>query len=68
MGDIRYVKLSINNGFGGDVILAAKTTELLNHYIKNFNAVRIPYSDIGEAPMLLISDTAALNIFRDYLE
>ena len=34
------IKLSIDNGFAGDVVLEAKTTGLAKHYEKDFGAVK----------------------------
>ena len=60
------IKLSIDNGFGGDVILEAKTTELARHYTKDFGAVRIP--DFSTAALrFLIADEAVKRIFLTYL-
>lgn len=61
------IKLSIDNGFAGDVTLDAKTTQLENYYIKKFGAVKLPVFS-SSAPRLLIADTAAKNIFFSYLE
>lgn len=61
------IKLSVDNGFGGDVVLEAKTTELAKHYEKDFGAVRLP-SFMSSAPRLLIADEAAKRIFFSYLE
>lgn len=61
------IKLSVDHGFGGDVVLAAKTPELARHYEKDFGAVRLP-SFRSSAPRFLIADEAAKNIFFRYLE
>lgn len=61
------IKLSVDNGFGGDVILRAKTTELERHYVRDFGAVRLPSFDSG-APRFIIADKAAKRIFFSYLE
>ena len=60
------IKLSVDHGFGGDVVLEAKTTELANHYINDFGAVKLP--SFSGAPRLLIADDAAKRIFFSYLE
>lgn len=60
------IKLSIDNGFAGDVVLEAKTTELARHYEKEFGAVRLPMFD-SSAPRYLIADEAAKRIFFTYL-
>lgn len=60
------IKLSIDNGFAGDVVLEAKTTELARHYEKDFGAVRLPTFDAA-APRYLIADEAAKRIFFTYL-
>lgn len=36
------IKLSIDHGLAGDVVLEAKTTELARHYEKDFGAVSLP--------------------------
>lgn len=60
------IKLSIDNGFAGDVVLEAKTTELARHYEREFGAVRLPTFD-SSAPRYLIADEAAKRIFFTYL-
>lgn len=60
------IKLSIDNGFAGDVILEAKTTRLAKHYEKDFGAVRLPVFQ-SSAPRYLIADEAAKRIFLSYL-
>ena len=60
------IKLSIDNGFAGDVVLEAKTTSLARHYERDFGAVRLPvFSSL--APRYLIADEAAKRIFFTYL-
>ncbi len=61
------IKLSIDNGFGGDVVLEAKTTQLAEHYAQDFGAVKLP-SLGSSAPRFLIADEAAKRIFFSYLE
>ena len=60
------IKLSIDHGFTGDVVLEAKTTELAKHYEKDFGAVALP--SFGNAPRYLIADEAAKRIFFNYLK
>lgn len=60
------IKLSIDNGFAGDVILEAKTTALARHYETDFGAVKLPAFD-ASAPRYLIADEAAKRIFFTYL-
>ena len=60
------IKLSIDNGFAGDVVLEAKTTSLARHYEKDFGAVRLPMFG-SSAPRYLIADEAAKRIFFTYL-
>ncbi len=60
------IKLSIDNGFAGDVVLEAKTTELARHYERDFGAVRLPMFS-SSAPRYLIADEAAKRIFFTYL-
>lgn len=61
------IKLSIDNGFGGDVILEAKTDALANHYRDDFGGVELPSFD-GHAPRFLIQGEAAKNLFFSYLK
>lgn len=61
------IKLSVDNGFGGDVILRAKSTELGRHYQRDFGAVKLPSFDTA-APRFIIADEAAKRIFFSYLE
>ena len=61
------IKLSIDYGFNGDVVLEAKTEELARHYSKDYGAVRLPAFG-SSAPRFLIADTAAKQIFFAYLE
>lgn len=60
------IKLSVDNGLAGDVVLEAKTDELARHYEKDFGAVRIPAFQTA-APRYLIADEAAKKIFFTYL-
>lgn len=60
------IKLSIDNGFAGDVVLEAKTTSLARHYERDFGAVRLPVFG-SSAPRYLIADEAAKRIFFTYL-
>lgn len=60
------IKLSIDNGLAGDVVLEAKTAQLAQHYERDFGAVRIPVFQ-SAAPRYLIADEAAKRIFFTYL-
>lgn len=60
------IKLSIDNGFAGDVVLEAKTTDLARHYERDFGAVPLPIFG-SSAPRYLIADEAAKRIFFIYL-
>ena len=60
------IKLSIDNGLTGDVVLEAKTTALAKHYERDFGAVRLPMFQ-SSAPRYLIADEAAKRIFFTYL-
>lgn len=60
------IKLSIDNGFAGDVVLEAKTTALAKHYEKDFGAIPLPKLS-SAAPRYLIADEAAKRIFFTYL-
>lgn len=59
------IKLSIDNGLTGDVVLEAKTTQLARHYERDFGAVALP--SFGSTPRYLIADEAAKRIFFTYL-
>lgn len=61
------IKLSIDNGFGGDVILEAKTDALAAHYRDDFGGIELPSFD-GTAPRFLIQGEAAKNLFFSYLK
>jgi len=60
------IKLSIDSGLTGDVVLEAKTSELAKHYEKDFGAVLLP-TFRASAPRYLIADEAAKRIFFTYL-
>jgi len=60
------IKLSIDSGLTGDVVLEAKTAELAAHYEKNYGAVQLP-TFRAAAPRYLIADEAAKRIFFTYL-
>jgi len=60
------IKLSIDNGFAGDVVLETKTSQLAKHYEKDFGAVALP--SFGGAPRYLIADESAKRIFFRYLQ
>ena len=60
------IKLSIDNGLTGDVVLEAKTTKLAKHYEDDFGAVKLPVFQ-SSAPRYLIADEAAKRIFFTYL-
>ena len=61
------IKISIDNGLRSDVVLEAKTTELAEHYERDFGAVKLPIFS-ADASRFLIADDAAKNIFFSYLE
>ena len=61
------IKLSVDYGLGGDVVLEAKTSELEKHYVSDFGAVKLPIHT-ASAPRYLIANDAAKNIFFSYLE
>lgn len=61
------IKLSIDHGFGGDVILEAKTDKLAAHYRDDFGGIELPVFD-GGAPRFLIQGEAAKRIFFSYLK
>ena len=60
------IKMSIDCGFTGDVVLEAKTTALAKHYERDFGAVRLPGFP-SSAPRYLIADETAKRIFFTYL-
>lgn len=60
------IKLSIDYGFAGDVVLEAKTEKLARHYEQDFGAVQLPTFQ-SSAPRYLIADEAAKHIFFTYL-
>ncbi|MEY8261759.1 hypothetical protein AALA80_15650 [Oscillospiraceae bacterium 50-60] len=60
------IKLSIDHGFAGDVVLEAKTSQLAKHYEQDFGAVPLPA--FGSAPRYLIADESAKKIFFSYLK
>lgn len=59
------IQLSIDCGYGGAIYLKAKTSELREHYIRDFGA--IPFSRTDPF-MLLIDGDAARNLFSLFLE
>lgn len=60
------IKLSIDSGLTGDVVLEAKTTALAQHYEKDFGAIPLPTFQ-SSAPRYLIADEAAKRVFFTYL-
>ena len=58
------IQLSIDYGYGGAIYLKAKTSELREHYIKDFGA--IPFSR-RDPFLLLIEGEAARDLFTQYL-
>lgn len=60
------IKLSIDHGLAGDVVLEAKTNELALHYERDFGAIPIPTFQTA-AQRYLIADEAAKRIFFTYL-
>ena len=60
------IKLSIDSGLTGDVVLEAKTTSLAKHYEEDFGAILLPTFQ-SSAPRYLIADEAAKRIFFTYL-
>ena len=58
------IQLSIDYGYGGAIFFKAKTSEIRDHYIKDFGAIpfsrRYPF-------MLLIEGNAARELFAQYL-
>lgn len=62
------IKLSIDHGFGGDVILEAKTDALAAHYKDDFGGIELPPFGNSAAPRFLIQGEPAKNIFFSYLK
>jgi len=61
------IKLSIDSGFGGDVVLEAKTDALAKHYKNDFGGIELPGFGDG-APRFLIQGESAKEIFFTYLK
>lgn len=59
------IQLSIDYGYGGAIYLKAKTSEIREHYIRDFGA--IPFSRIDPF-LLLIDGDAARALFSQYLK
>ena len=59
------IQLSIDCGYGGAIYLKAKTSELREHYIRDFGAIPFSHTDPF---MLLIDGDAARNLFSLFLE
>ena len=59
------VQLSIDYGYGGTIYLKAKTSEIREHYIRDFGA--IPFSHYNPF-FLLIDGKAAQDLFNHYLK
>ncbi|MDD6610296.1 MAG: hypothetical protein PUE97_11400 [Subdoligranulum variabile] len=61
------IQLSIDADFGGIVTFAAKTDELLEHYINDFGEVPITQPTPGGPKLLMVADESAQEIFGTYL-
>ena len=59
------IQLSVDYGYGGAIYLKAKTSELREHYIRDFGAIPFSHSDPF---MLLIDGDAANNLFSSFLK
>ena len=59
------VQLSIDSGYGGTIYLKAKTSEIREHYIRDFGA--IPFSH-REPFLLLIDGEAARNLLFQFMK
>ena len=59
------IQLSIDYGYGGAIYLKAKTTQLREHYMRNYGA--IPFSRFDPF-LLLIDGDAARELFGQYLK
>lgn len=58
-------QLSIDYGYGGAIYLKAKTTQIREHYIRDFGAIPFSWHDPF---LLLIEGDAAWELFAQYLE
>ena len=59
------IQLPIDYGYGGAIYLKAKTTQLREHYMRNYGA--IPFSRFDPF-LLLIDGDAARELFGQYLK
>lgn len=59
------IQLSIDYGYGGAIYLKAKTSEIREHYIRDFGA--IPFSHVNPY-LLLIEGDAAQDLFSHFLK
>ena len=59
------IQLPIDYGYGGAIYLKAKTTQLREHYMRNYGA--IPFSRF-EPFLLLLDGDAARELFGQYLK
>lgn len=59
------IQLSIDYGYGGAIYLKAKTSELREHYIRDFGAIPFSHTDPF---ILLIDGDAARSLFSRFLE
>ena len=59
------IQLPIDYGYGGAIYLEAKTTQLREHYMRNYGA--IPFSRFDPF-LLLIDGDAARELFGQYLK
>lgn len=59
------IQLSIDYGYGGAIYLKAKTSEIREHYIRDYGA--IPFSR-RDPFLLLIDGEAARELFSQYLQ
>ena len=63
------IKLSVDYGLDGAVMFEGKTTELTKYYVREFDALVLPYGYGTDAPpRLLIDGEASKKIIVDYLE
>ena len=59
------IQLSVDYGYGGAIYLKAKTSELREHYTRDFGAIPFSHSDPF---MLLIDGDAANKLFSKFLK
>lgn len=62
------IKLSVDNGLGGEVSFEAKTSELARHYERDFGAIPLGSFGNSMAYRYLLNGESARSIFFHYLK